>query len=231
MYAFDRDGVLVGVLGDFAAGHPKNYQGAEMPLIKSVLRKVPKGSIIISNQACIDRGYTSLAVVQRQFEWLMAQQPNFVGAFFCPDEGATCYFRHIQMRGWDMAKVESSHGFRKPSSGMGLLAQKVTRKRITHYIGDLSGNPAYADGRDSDRQFALNLGCEYLDVNEFLALAPNRRGRPKGGNSHSQLNLRLKKTTIEKLREAALLDGYITEIGIHKGEPNISKWIDEKFSD
>ena len=51
---------------------------------------------------------------------------------------------------------------------MGRLAIATIRKKITHYVGDLSGNPAYADGRDSDRQFALNLGCEYLDVNDFL---------------------------------------------------------------
>lgn len=167
MYAFDRDGVLVGVLGDFAAGHPKNYQGAEMPLITSVLAKVPKNSIIISNQAGIERGYTTLEVVQSQFDWLMAQQPNFVGAFFCPDEGANCYFRTRKMQGW--AKSTDLATFRKPDAGMGLLAQDVMGKPITHYIGDLSGNPAYADGRDSDRQFALNLGCEYLDVNDFLA--------------------------------------------------------------
>ena len=37
MYAFDRDGVLAGILGNFAAGHPQNYKGAEMPLIEEVL--------------------------------------------------------------------------------------------------------------------------------------------------------------------------------------------------
>lgn len=168
MYAFDRDGVLVGVLGDFAAGHPKNYQGAEMPLIKSVLSKVPKSSIIISNQAGIDRGYSTIEVVQSQFDWLMAQQPNFIGAFFCPDEGATCYYRKRASH-WFCEKNSKDWGdFRKPYCGMGRLAIATIRKKITHYVGDLSGNPAYADGRDSDRQFALNLGCEYLDVNDFL---------------------------------------------------------------
>jgi len=167
MDAFDRDGVLVGFLGDFAAGHPKNYQGAEMPLIQSVLSKVPPNSIIISNQAGIDRGYTTLEVVQNQFDWLMAQQLNFIGAFFCSDEGETCYFRTRKMQGW--AKSVDLATFRKPEAGMGLLAQDVMGESITHYIGDLSGNPAYADGRDSDRQFAANLGCKYLDVNDFLA--------------------------------------------------------------
>ena len=170
MYAFDRDGVLVGILGNFAAGHPKNYRGAEMPLIKSVLAKVPKNSIIISNQAGIERGYTTLEVVQSQFDWLMAQQPNFIGAFFCPDEGAFCY--HRDKEDWWATSIEEMvecTSFRKPSNGMGVLAESWFNKKITHYIGDLSGNPAYADGRDSDRQFAANLGCEYIDVNDFLA--------------------------------------------------------------
>jgi histidinol phosphatase-like enzyme len=166
MYAFDRDGVLVGVLGDFAAGHPKNYQGAEMPLIESVLSKVPKGSIIISNQAGIDRGYTTLEVVKSQFDWLMEQQPNFAGAFFCPDEGESCVFR---TRKGKWAKSCDELIYRKPETGMGILAQEILENEISHYIGDLSGNPAYANGRNSDRQFALNLGCEYLDVNDFLA--------------------------------------------------------------
>lgn len=171
MFAFDRDGVLVGVLGDFAAGHPKNYQGAEMPLIESVIAKVPKGSIIISNQAGIDRGYTTLAVVKSQFDWLMAQQPNFVGAFFCPDEGETCVFRERDDKSWSSVSCIDGYeyDFKKPASGMGSFAQDVMGKQITHYIGDLSGNPSYAHGRDSDRQFALNLGCAYLDVNDFLA--------------------------------------------------------------
>jgi|GEM_PF-2667676 len=168
MYAFDRDGVLVGVLGNYDAGHPKNYQGAEMPLIKSVLSKVPKNSIIISNQAGIDRGYTTLEVVKSQFDWLMAQQPNFTGAFFCPDEGKSCYFRTRKMRSWGNSH-DSGLNYRKPEAGMGVFAQEELERKITHYIGDLSGNPAYADGRDSDRQFAQNLGCKYLDVNDFLA--------------------------------------------------------------
>ena len=167
MYAFDRDGVLAGKLGNFAAGHPQNYQGAEMPLIEEVLARVPKGSIIISNQAGISRGYTTLEVVQAQFDWLMAQQPNFAAAFFCPDEGRTCYFRTRRMEAW--GKSQDLPTFRKPDAGMGLLAQDVVGMNISHYIGDLSGNPAYADGRDTDRQFAANLGCKYLDVNDFLA--------------------------------------------------------------
>lgn len=166
MFAFDRDGVLVGVLGDFAASHPKNYQGAEMPLIESVLSRVPKGSIIISNQAGIYRGYTTIDVVKSQFDWLMQLYPNFIGAFFCPDEGQTCYFRTNRMKGW--AESSDLIIFRKPHNGMGLLAQEVVGEQITYYVGDLSGDPEYADGIDSDWQFAAKVGCKYIDVNDFL---------------------------------------------------------------
>lgn len=172
LFAFDRDGVLVGELGNFAASHPKNYKGAEMPLIKEVLAKVPPHSIIISNQAGIDRGYTTLKVVQAQFDWLMAQQPNFIGAFFCPDEGESCWFKFFWADEWTDQLAVAPY-FRKPNIGLGDSANVYLNHyglgQITHYIGDLSGNPAYAEGRDSDRIFAQNLGCEYLDVNDFLA--------------------------------------------------------------
>lgn len=169
MYAFDRDGVLVGVLGDFAAGHPKQYQGAEMPLIESVLSKVPKGSIIISNQAGIDRGYTTLATVQSQFDWLMAQQPNFIAAFFCPNEGQSCWYKikHPTWKETAYSRYAGTDYFRKPSAGMGQFAEYIMANTITHYVGDLGGNPSYADGRDTDLQFAKNLGCVFIDVQEF----------------------------------------------------------------
>ena len=55
-----------------------------------------------------------------------------------------------------------------------------------------------------------------------------RRGRPRSSD-RVQLNLRLSKKTIEIMKAIALREGYITYIGIHKGEPNISRWLDDKF--
>lgn len=165
MIAFDRDGVLVGVLGNWEAGHPKNYKGAQMPLIQQMITKVPDGSIIISNQAGVARGYTSLSKVMSQFDWLLDEvQPNFLAAFFCPDEGHTCWFRI--RHGWTKT-TSSTPIFRKPNAGMGLLAQEHLGTKIATYVGDLSGNPAYAGGRNSDWLFAQNLGCKYLDVNRL----------------------------------------------------------------
>ena len=69
------------------------------------------------------------------------------------------------------------------------------------------------------------FGCE-----RFFSLAPKRKGRPKGNSDRAQLNLRLPKGTIERLKQAAIAEGFITEIGIHKGEPNICQFLENKFS-
>jgi hypothetical protein len=68
------------------------------------------------------------------------------------------------------------------------------------------------------------FGCE-----RFFSLAPRKKGRPKGNSDRAQLNLRLPKATIERLKQAAIAEGFITEIGIHKGEPNICKLLENKF--
>jgi hypothetical protein len=65
---------------------------------------------------------------------------------------------------------------------------------------------------------------------QFFSLAPKRKGRPKTFSDRAQLNLRLSQSTIENLKAAAIAEGYITEIGIHKGEPNICQFLENKFS-
>jgi hypothetical protein len=40
----------------------------------------------------------------------------------------------------------------------------------------------------------------------------------------------LPEATIERLKQAAIAEGFITEIGIHKGEPNICQFLENKFS-
>ena len=64
----------------------------------------------------------------------------------------------------------------------------------------------------------------------FFRLAPKRRGRPKGEGDRAQLNLRLSQSTIKRLKQAAIAEGFITEIGIHKGEPNVCQFLENKFS-
>lgn len=162
MYAFDRDGVLVGVLGNFEDNHPKFITGHVMNLIQPVVKKITSPCICISNQQGIKWGYVPKELVIMQFGWLMGKIPQIKASFFCPDEGKSC----IAIINGELKEFEGE-GFRKPDSGMAELAQKLGFP-ITHYVGDLSGNPNYADGRDSDFQFAKNSGLQYLDVNEFL---------------------------------------------------------------
>lgn len=168
MIAFDRDGVLTGVLGDWEACHPKHYNNSvEMPLIKEVIQKINKPCVVISNQQGIKWGYCSLETVIGQFEWLMQRVPQIQASLFCPDGGNKSWI--VKKDGW-IRQYETEvliNFFRKPEKGMAVLARDLGFD-IDTYVGDLSGNPDYADGRDSDRLFAQNAGLKYLDVNKFI---------------------------------------------------------------
>ena len=172
MIGFDRDGVLVGVLGDWEKCHPKHYNNSvEMPLIQEVIAKINEPCVVISNQQGVKWGYSSLESVVQQFQWLQSQVPQIQASFFCPDEGKSCWV----VRGESAQKVERGlpgvpgfESFRKPHKGMWQMAVLLGLD-IDKYIGDLSGNPSYAEGKDSDRQFAVNCGIEYQDVNDFIA--------------------------------------------------------------
>lgn len=54
-------------------------------------------------------------------------------------------------------------------------------------------------------------------------------GRPRSSDRYAQLNLRLPVAIIEKMRAIALSEGFITQIGKHKGESNISGWLADKY--
>ena len=169
MIGFDRDGVLVGVLGDYDACHPKHYT-IQMPLIEAVTFKIKEPCIVISNQQGVKWGYSNLPCVINQFKWLMLKVPMIKASFFCPDEGKSCWV----VRSESAQKVERGlpgvppfESFRKPHKGMWQFATLLGFS-IDKYVGDLSGNPSYAEGRDSDRLFALNAGVQYQDVNDFI---------------------------------------------------------------
>ena len=166
MLAVDRDGVLVGKLGDFESGHPKNYQTEQMPIIEKMqasLINIP--FVVISNQQGIKWGYCSIELVIAQFKWLMQQFPSCKGCIFCPDEGFNAW---VMIRQGDVFNnIDASANFRKPNPGMATLAKELGWN-LTEYVGDLSGNPNYGDGRDSDRLFAENAGLKYWDVNDWI---------------------------------------------------------------
>jgi hypothetical protein len=43
------------------------------------------------------------------------------------------------------------------------------------------------------------------------------------------LNLRLPVEVIENLKAIALSEGFITQVGKRKGEPNVSGWLADKY--
>ena len=53
-------------------------------------------------------------------------------------------------------------------------------------------------------------------------------GRPRSSD-RQKLNLLLPTSVIENMKAIALSKGFITQIGRHKGEPNISGWLINEF--
>lgn len=187
----DRDGCLVGYLGEYLKNSPSQYTGAEMPLILPVIEKLKELGlpiVIFSNQAGIESGYTTLEVVINQFHWLMKQLESHgvktLYSMFCPDkEGDICvvtYTKDSDIYGKNLFRDP----YRKPDRGMGDLLMSLLlnpyhldpldiQYECKFYIGDLSGKPDYSPGckePDSDLKFAQNMGWDYLDVQDFLLL-------------------------------------------------------------
>lgn len=187
----DRDGCLVGNLGDYKNNSPSQYSTPEMPLIIPTLNKLKEIGlpvVIFSNQAGIEAGYTTTDNVIGQFFWLIDELKSdgipFLYSLFCPDKaGAEC----VVVYPWDADVYDSkmvNSSYRKPDKGMGELLMKHllfpyyldkhdTQYECKYYVGDLSGKPDYAPGcaePDSDLRFAKNMGWDYLDIQDFLAL-------------------------------------------------------------
>jgi len=185
----DRDGCLVGYLGEYLKNSPSQYSGAEMPLILPTIHKLKELGlpvVIFSNQAGIESGYTTLEVVTSQFHWLIAElkkhEVHVLYSLFCPDKkGETCVVTYpkdsdIYNRNF------TQNSYRKPDRGMGDLLENHllypyklgtldSQYECKFYVGDLSGKPNYAPGcaePDSDLKFAQNMGWDYLDVQDFL---------------------------------------------------------------
>lgn len=187
----DRDGCLVGNLGDYKNNSPSQYSTPEMPLILPTIHKLKEIGlpvVIFSNQAGIEAGSTTLELVLSQSIWLnnilFDKGINPVYSLFCPDkQGKKC----VAVHGWgsdtyDNKIIKSS--YRKPNKGMGELLMNhllypylnsplECQYECKFYVGDLSGKPNYAPGcaeTDSDLRFAQNMGWDYLDIQDFLAL-------------------------------------------------------------
>lgn len=187
----DRDGCLVGNLGDYKNNSPSQYSTPEMPLILPTIKKLKEIGlpvVIFSNQAGIESGYTTLEKVTSQFCWLIDKLKGYdiqvLYGLFCPDKaGSECVVTDLWgSEIYERKMVKSS--YRKPEKGMGELLMKHllfpyylddhdTQYECAFYVGDLSGKPDYAPGcaePDSDLRFAENMGWKYLDIQDFLVL-------------------------------------------------------------
>lgn len=176
MLAFDRDGTVIGTLGDFEKNHPKHLTKPEdQRLIQPVADYIKfYGGIIISNQAGVANGYTSLDKVIAEFLYLHKLVP-FYASFFCPDQGDTCWMIFDGEAYLISDKPCYSHLrgiYRKPGTGMFKIAIDQCGK-LDGYVGDLSGRPDYGNGMDSDKQAAINFGIPYYDVNDFIQSISN----------------------------------------------------------
>lgn len=180
MYAFDRDGTVIGSLTSYEANHPKHIKSPDdMALIKPVIDWINvHGAIIISNQDGPSE-YMGSDRVRQCFERLMSEIPGLQACFwsernFEGKDGRVC--RILERRDPSSLSISelkfgyryNSKGiYRKPQIGMALQA-KAMGYPIAHYVGDLSGNPDWGNGKDSDRVFAENAGLEYQDVKDFI---------------------------------------------------------------
>lgn len=170
--AFDRDGTLIGSLGDFEANHPKHLKTPEcQKLILPVANWINEnGGILISNQQGIENGYTTLDRVVAEFVHLHKLIPGLKASFFCPDSGESCWMVFQGEAIWISRKAEYKllQGYyRKPKVGMFEIASDQFGE-LAGYVGDLSGKPHYGRGMDSDRQAAINAKLPYWDVNDFI---------------------------------------------------------------
>lgn len=176
MYAFDRDGCYIGDPHlSFADNHPSKIKEPSGQQVYSPvgdwIAKRGEDCILISNQGgCGPNGYTSVAACAEQFRHLMDLNPLLIASFFCPNEGQDCVGVFPGNK-WEIFNYRDFPGldpraFRKPSGGMLKLAQRLGYP-VTHYVGDLSGRPDYADGRDSDRSAAVDADVRFIDVRDL----------------------------------------------------------------
>lgn len=176
----DRDGCLVGNLGDYKNNSPSQYSTLEMPLILPTihkLREIGLPVVIFSNQAGIEAGYTTTDIVVGQFQWLTKYLVSFgvdvLYSLFCPDKQGEKLIAITHYSPRPSLFYKKEYSFRKPAIGMGAKSlQLLPSHSCKFYVGDLSGKPDYAPGcaePDSDLRFAQNMGWDYLDIQDFLA--------------------------------------------------------------
>ena len=121
----------------------------------------PNAILIVTNQGGIEKGYTAPHFFQNKLMYVLSSIQEFVG-------------RHIFIAARFCPSNDPQNTFRKPNPGMleamfsefnDMTSRPFTREECI-MIGDASGKEG--DFSDSDYQCAVNFGCDYMDVEEFI---------------------------------------------------------------
>jgi histidinol phosphatase-like enzyme len=165
---FDRDGVIVRRPNtkSYSDNHPRLIQKPTDQVISCHVAELIGrfGGVIASNQKGVSLGYKTQEQVVAEMQYLIQEIPGLVGATFCPDEGRSCTLV-TEAESRDISAL--GQRWRKPDPGM--LRYWSGIFEVVAYVGDLSGFPEYADGRDSDKAAAIAAGIPYVDVGEAIS--------------------------------------------------------------
>jgi histidinol phosphatase-like enzyme len=184
--AYDRDGVVL-ASPTYKDGHPSRVSYKDItdridPVVADKINQ--EGGIILSNQDGTAR-YKSNLELRWEFEKLIESIP---GLWLClwslPDVDGTYGDRceGLLIREGDYRRIPTNiseswrrfGNFRKPNPGMFQLAKHLGF-HIQYYVGDLSGLPSWADGKDSDKKAADAAGVYYIDIKQAFPNAKTRK--------------------------------------------------------
>lgn len=121
----------------------------------------PNAIFIVTNQGGIEKGYTDPYFFQNKLKYVLSSIQELVG-------------RHICVAARFCPSNDPQDALRKPNPGMleamfsefnNMASRQFTREECI-MIGDASGKEG--DFSDSDYQCAVNFGCDYMDVEEFI---------------------------------------------------------------
>lgn len=130
-------------------------------VMQQLAKLQPNGIFIVSNQGGIEKGYVHPFFFEHKMLFVISAlqeyvgQGTFVAGKYCPT-------------------IDPQNQYRKPNCGMLQDMFQEFSTVVNHeftvedciMIGDASGKEG--DFSDSDRKCAVNFGCDYMDVKEFI---------------------------------------------------------------
>lgn len=180
MIGLDRDGTLL-ASRCFEDGHPKNINR------KNILNKIDKNLInkinnknynfvVISNQdgSLKFKGKNNIL---NEMMILIKNIERLKAIIWSENNGKRA---KLLLKNKNNIKQFSFNNdkpiFRKPEIGL-LQILKEFKISIDFYIGDQSGFPNWANGKNSDKKFAQNGQIRYLDIKNFCPDSVTRSGQ------------------------------------------------------